>query len=211
MTSSPHESTGRRSAPAGAGRRRRARRATAASLLATLALSGVAAVPAQAETQDPADDVGFLYAAAVGERVALEAYRQGATKVRPSERVAFREARRKKSIAIRALSRELGEDAPTDEDLKIVFPAKSLADRASVLETVRQLETSIVGLGRSGLADATDPAVRRAMAGLVLTDAQLLTRVRAFQRRDPLRVPGRVSVERIGVKLDGFLVAPDQA
>lgn len=210
MTSSLHESAGRVSPPT-AGRQRRAGRATAATLLAALALSGVAAVPAQAETQDPADDIGFLYAAAVGQRVALEAYRVGASHVRPSERVAFREARRKKAISIRALSRALGEDAPTDEDLKIVFPAKSIADRASVLETVRQLETSIVGLGRSGLADATDPAVRRAMAGLVLTDAQLLTRVRVFQHRNPILVPGRVSVERIGVKLDGFLVAPDEA
>lgn len=210
MTSSLHESAGRASSPT-AGRQRRAGRATAATLLAALALSGVAAVPAQAEVQDPADDIGFLYAAAVGQRVALEAYRVGATHVRPSERVAFREARRKKAISIRALSRALGEDAPTDEDLKIVFPAKSVADRASVLETVRQLETSIVGLGRSGLADATDPTVRRAMAGLVLTDAQLLTRVRVFQRRSPILVPGRVSVERIGLKLDGFLVAPDEA
>lgn len=211
MTSNPPASSGRASSPV-AGRQRRTGRATAVALLAALAVSGTGAVPAQAaEVQEPADDIGFLYAAAVGERVVREAYRLGARHVRPSERAAFREARSTKSASIRALSRALGEDAPTNADLKIVIPAKRLADRASVLELIRELETSLVGLGRAGLADATDLTVRRSMAGLVLTDAQLLTRVRGFQRRDPIRVPGRVSVERIGTKLDGFLVAPDQA
>lgn len=212
MTSSLHESAGRASSPSVPGRQRRAGRTTAVALLAALAVSGATALPAQAaEAQDPSDDIGFLYAAAVGERVAREAYRLGARQVRPSERAAFKEARSKKSASIRALSRALGEDAPTNADLKIVIPAKRLADRAAVLELVRELETSLVGLGRAGLADATDLTVRRSMAGLVLTDAQLLTRVRGFQRRDPIRVPGRVSVERIGDKLDGFLVAPDEA
>lgn len=211
MTSPSLAAAGRASAPPAAGPRRRTHRATAVALLAALAVGGAAAPPAQAETQDPSDDVGFLYAAVVGERVAREAYRLGARQVRPGERGAFAEARRRKSASIRALSRALGEDAPTNADLRIVIPAKRLADRDSVLELVRQLETSLVGLGRSGLADATDLTVRRTMAGLVLTDAQLLTRVRGFQRRDPIRVPGRVSVERIGITLDGFLVAPDQA
>lgn len=210
MTSPLHESAGRAPSPV-VGRPRRTGRATVVALLAALAVSGAAAPAQAAEAQDPSDDIGFLYAAAVGERVAREAYRLGARQVRPSERAAFREARRRKSASIRALSRTLGEDAPTNADLKIVIPVTRLANRAAVLELIRELETSLVGLGRSGLADATDPTVRRSMAGLVLADAQLLTRVRGFQRRDPIRVPGRVSVERIGTKLDGFLAAPDQA
>ncbi len=189
------------------------RRATAGLLVAgAVALAGSVAPAAHAQTEAPAtnDDVSYLYAAAVGERIAREAYRVGARRLRADERAAFVAAGRSKSTAIRELSRAIGEDAPTDADLKIVLPAKRTADRTAVLELVRELETLLVGFGRRGLADVVTPNARRSLSGTTLTNAQLLSQVRGFQGRNPLRVPGRVSVETFGRTIDGFLADPDQ-
>ena len=177
----------------------------------TLAARAGAALPPATPV---ADDVGFVYLGAVGERISLELYRAvgRATVLSREERRRARLARVQKGKQHALLNAALGEDAIAADDFEIVLPQERLATRKDIAVLGRELEGLLVALYLNGVQNAEDRSTRLLLGRLLAYDVQQLNWWRALRGgADHTEVPAPRSVEYVGEQLDRFLTTPGVA
>jgi hypothetical protein len=185
--------------------------------LGALGAAGAAlgsASPARAAFPTPTpvgDDVGFVQLGAVGERISLEYYRTArhATVLAGPERRRVALARDTKARQFAALNAALGEDALTEDDFAIAFPAKDLSTHKRLVTLGRDLEAVLVALYLNGVHNAQDRSTRLLLGRLLAYDVQQLAWLRGLHGQpDMTEVPAPLSVELAGAQLDRFLSTP---
>lgn len=176
--------------------------------------AGALAIPARAALPAPApagEDIGFVHMAAVGERISLEFWRAAAdsSELTVKERRRAGQVRDEKAKQVAKLDEVLGEDALGDDSFTITLPARELATRASLGRFGEQLERVLVGVYLNGVNNGEDSATRLLIGRLLAYDVQQLAWLRALRGApNYTRVPGPLSVEHAGEKLDRFLSTP---
>jgi hypothetical protein len=175
---------------------------------------GVVVAPAAASAQLPAptpigDDAGYLQFGALGERVALNAYRRA---VRQSswwsadERATLDAIVARKVLHVQQLTAALGATAPSQSDYAVTLPDGAVASRRSTLGFLEGLEQLLVGVYLGGAGFSADQGTRVLLARVLANDAQDLAVLRGFHRMSIIvGLPNPIDVDAAGDQLDKLL------
>jgi hypothetical protein len=186
--------------------------ATGVGVAASGMLGAGAALAAPPPATPLGDDVGFLAFGAVGERAALQFYRQALKTpglFDAGERRRLAQARRAKRQHLIKLNAALGSDAVASNDFVVELPKSAFSTHARAVALGESLEELLVGVYLNGAGYAADPGTRLLVARLLTADGQLLGALRAMSGKPATDgLPTPLSTEQAGDALDKLLTVP---